>query len=278
MTTLLDHKTTLAYLAYLGYEPAPNSSIQDTTSALKTTPPRRRRRGEVGTVQRNVFLSYVIGAPGSGKTSLLRSLLNKPFTSTHTPSTGISVVNAVEMEGGAEKYLVCQEIDINSNSTKNKKSTIQAADVVVLVYDCSDANSFSYLSQLNALHNLDNIPCIYVATKSDLDLAQQRHEVQPDVYCRRLNLNVPIAVSVKANETASLFQYICAVASKPKQALPVGARKGRGVLHMVSLGVTIGGGLVGLLAILTRQWNWRPWSTHVWSAYRGVLGWWNKSY
>ncbi|RKO82802.1 EF hand associated-domain-containing protein, partial [Blyttiomyces helicus] len=59
MTTLLDYRTTLAYLAYLGYN-------GDTRTALKTTRPRKvdRKRGKV---QRNVFLCYVFGATGSGK-------------------------------------------------------------------------------------------------------------------------------------------------------------------------------------------------------------------
>ena len=59
MTTLLDFKTTLAYLAYLGYE-------GDTTTALKITKPRKSdlRRGKL---QRTVFLGYVFGATGSGK-------------------------------------------------------------------------------------------------------------------------------------------------------------------------------------------------------------------
>lgn len=46
-------------------------------------------------------------------------------------------------------------------------------------------------------YSLDHIPSVFVATKSDLDLAQQRHEVQPDVYARRLGLPVPMSVSVK---------------------------------------------------------------------------------
>lgn len=65
MTTLLDHKATLAYLAYLGFN-------GDTTTALKVTRPRKadRRRGKV---QRNVFLCYVFGATGSGKVGKLRN-------------------------------------------------------------------------------------------------------------------------------------------------------------------------------------------------------------
>lgn len=59
MTTLIDHKTTLKYLAYLGYE-------GDTRTALKVTRPKRVDRKK-GKIQRNVFLCYVLGAPGSGK-------------------------------------------------------------------------------------------------------------------------------------------------------------------------------------------------------------------
>src|SRR6266851_1476468 len=43
----------------------------------------------------------------------------------------------------------------------------------------------------------------------------QRHEVQPDVYCRRLNLQVPVAVSVKTSQIADVFHAICGVAMHP---------------------------------------------------------------
>ena len=43
----------------------------------------------------------------------------------------------------------------------------------------------------------------------------QRHEVQPDVYCRRLSLQVPVAVSVKTGQIADVFHAICSVAMHP---------------------------------------------------------------
>ena len=60
MTTLLNYKTTLAYFAYLGFPD------KDTTKGLKVT---RSKKIDVkkGKVQRDVFLSYVFGAAGSGK-------------------------------------------------------------------------------------------------------------------------------------------------------------------------------------------------------------------
>lgn len=61
LTTLIDYKTTLAYLAYLGYE----GGNSDQTSALKVT--RARRSEKRDKVSRSVFLCYVFGAVGSGK-------------------------------------------------------------------------------------------------------------------------------------------------------------------------------------------------------------------
>ncbi len=65
-----------------------------------------------------MFLCYVLGAAGSGKTSLLRSFVNKGFKGADGPdgrdaayeptSKVVSVVNSVEM-GGGEKYLVVSD-------------------------------------------------------------------------------------------------------------------------------------------------------------------------
>lgn len=104
MTTLLEHKTTLSYLAYLGYPGEPR------TDALLVTKPRRSERRK-GRVTRNVFLAYVCGAAGSGKTSILRAFVGKPYRHEYVPtSKPISVVNSVEILAG-EKYLVVRRSD-----------------------------------------------------------------------------------------------------------------------------------------------------------------------
>lgn len=273
MTTLLEPKVTLAYLAYLGYPhssswssfasshpPSPSAvassasrtsypfssstpssgagpssssagqsssssssgahdsasyQLLPTTSALQVTKPRRPSRRKGVPVERNVFLAYVLGAAGSGKTSLLRAFVGKGFeeedglaaaaavggaaraggrvsgggewaeargvargTAAATSSgrgKGKSVVNCVE-EGGGERYLVvsgprladsyCPESltrallrcacpsqlqefgsTYESEVLRNKKK-LELADVLVFVYDSSDTNSFSYVSNL----------------------------------------------------------------------------------------------------------------------------------
>jgi hypothetical protein len=119
-----------------------------------------------------------------------------------------------------------------AETLRNSKK-MELVDVILYIYDSSDTNSFSYISNLRVCfiliftstgrlltlqqqqYSLDHIPTLFVATKSDLDLAQQRHEVQPDVYCRRLFLQVPVAVSIKTAQTADVFATICRVALNP---------------------------------------------------------------
>lgn len=144
LTTLLDHKLTLAYLAYLGYD-------GDTTLALKVTKPRRVDRRRSKKVPRNVFLCYVFGGTGSGKSALLKGLVQKPFTEQYSGSANsrtYSVVNSVEI-GGAEKYLVMQEFGPkHDHEVLSNRKRVEAADVLVFVYDSSDVNSFAYVANL----------------------------------------------------------------------------------------------------------------------------------
>lgn len=227
MTTLLDPKLTLNYMAYLGFSSSPAADLP-CVAAVKITRPRKADR-RAKKVTRNVFLCYVLGATGSGKTSLLRSFVHKGFRggedgmSAYEPTTKVlSVVNSVEIEG-AEKYLVLQEFGskYESEMLRNTKRLDQA-DVLIFIHDSSDTNSFSYISNLRQQYSLDHIPSIFVATKSDCDLAQQRHEVQPDVYCRRLGLPAPLAVSALSGPLPNLWVAITRVALSPQSYTPRG--------------------------------------------------------
>ncbi|KAL9711007.1 ERMES complex Ca(2+)-binding regulatory GTPase gem1 [Leucoagaricus gongylophorus] len=252
LTTLLDHKTTLAYLAYLGY---PGESQ---TEALQVTRPRKIdiRKGKV---TRNVFLCYVCGAAGSGKTSLLREFAGKPFNAMYEPtSKPISVVNSVDIVG-SEKYLVLQEFGsrYEAETLRSSKKITDRPDVIVYVHDSSDTNSFSYISNLRQQYSLDHIPTLFVATKSDLDLALQRHEVQPDVYCRRLGLQVPVSVSVKDGQMADVFHTICRIAMNPSHsAIPGGADRAMTSAARLKMYLTLTailGGCTAALLVLFRN-------------------------
>lgn len=103
MTTYQDPKTTLAYLAYLGFE---SRAKGGTTAALKLTKPRKKRRRQ-GKVERNVVLCYVLGASGSGKSSILDAFLNRALNLTYHPTIKPrAAVNSVELQGGKQCYLI----------------------------------------------------------------------------------------------------------------------------------------------------------------------------
>ncbi|KAH8918630.1 mitochondrial Rho GTPase [Atractiella rhizophila] len=267
-TTLVDYTTTLAYLAYLGY-----SDTTDTTSAL-TVISKRRRGTEKKKLKRNVFLAYVLGAAGCGKTGILRSFVNKETpgirTGRYEPTKGQgeTVVNSVEV-GGREKYLVLQEFGSHYESEVLRSIKKLKADVLVFVYDSSDTNSFSYISNLRQQYRLDDFPSLFVATKSDLDLAQQRHEVQPSQYTAALALQPPVSISVKTEQMADLYNVIINVASNPNANIPGGPNQS------IKIGsyfwsTAIIGGLSAATFLIYRQFVGR---TGVWH----FSNWWGKS-
>ncbi|WVQ94781.1 mitochondrial Rho GTPase 1 [Kwoniella sp. CBS 9459] len=272
MTTLLDHRTTLNYLAYLGYSSSPATDLP-TPSALHVTRPRKQDRRQ-RKVTRSAFLCYVLGATGSGKTSLLRSFVNKGFKGGedgmggYEPTTKVlSVVNSVEIEG-AEKYLVLQEFGskYESETLRNSKK-LDMADVIIYVHDSSDTNSFSYISNLRQQYSLDHIPAIFVATKSDLDLAQQRHEVQPDVYCRRLGLPAPMAVSARMGPMTNLWVAITRVALNPTTSLARGPSSALSPAQRVRMIASVTLTATTITAIVG------VWMRYQGYTFRGIWGW-----
>lgn len=59
--------------------------------------------------------------------------------------------------------------------------------MIVYVHDSSDTNSFSYISNLRQQYKgVHQVPCLFVATKSDLDLAQQVRHPSPFIPRRAL--------------------------------------------------------------------------------------------
>ncbi|KAJ1731461.1 ERMES complex Ca(2+)-binding regulatory GTPase gem1 [Coemansia sp. Benny D160-2] len=227
MTTLLDHKQTLAYLAYFGFPGdnrdgvcvvGRNNGNGSGNNGGSSSAARKRKRGS--RMQRNVFLCYVVGAAGSGKTSLVRAFAKKPFLAEYTPTTRTTTtVNSVDVKG-SEKHLVMQEFGPYDTSVLQSRRQLECCDLLVMVYDSSDPSSFAYLANLRANYSLDSVPVIFVATKSDLDYVEQRGDQPPDIYCRDLKLNAPVYVSVKDAQTASVFQRMAAITRSPQSATP----------------------------------------------------------
>ncbi|KAI0238424.1 ERMES complex Ca(2+)-binding regulatory GTPase gem1 [Massospora cicadina] len=218
MSTLQDPQTTLAYLAYLGYE-------GDTRSGLRMVRPKhtitqRRRRGDK-VYPRSVFMCYVLGGSASGKTSILRAFVNKPFQAHHSATLRpFSVVNSVDIYG-AEKYLVLEELGANHEAlVLQNKHKLEQCDLLCLVYDASDPNSFLHLMHLRAQYELDHLPYVIVATKCDVDQVRQRTADQPEAYCKKLGIAQPVKVSAKSGDLERLFGLFASVAMNPTGSIP----------------------------------------------------------
>ncbi|KAK0707559.1 EF hand associated-domain-containing protein [Lasiosphaeris hirsuta] len=219
MTTFLEPKITLEYLAYLGFE-APNSRNL-TTAALKITKPRKRRR-RPGRVERNVVLCYLLGSSGAGKSSLLDSFLNRPFDSLYHPTIKPRrAVNSVELHGGKQCYLILEELGELEPAILENQVKLDACDLICYAYDSSEPDSFSHIVELRKKYaQLDELPAIYTALKADRDKTTQRSELQPDAYTSAINMNAPLHVSVTWNSISELFVALAEAATNPSTAFP----------------------------------------------------------
>lgn len=206
MTTFEEPKTTLEYLAYLGFE---SQDRGKTTDALRITK-ARKRRNRPGRVERSVFLCYVLGGSGCGKTCLLSSFLNRPFTSTYHPTIKPrSAVNSVELQGGKQCYLILQELGELEPAILENPARLDACDLLCYTYDSSDPDSFAHIVELRKKHpHLDGLPAVYIALKADKDKATQRSELQPDEYTAALSMPAPMHVSVTWGSVADCFVHV----------------------------------------------------------------------
>lgn len=224
MTTFTSPKTTLEYLAYLGFE-SPDRSNTTTTAALKLTKPRKRRR-KPGRIGRNVILAHVLGAPQSGKSTLLDAFLARPFNNLYLPTIQPRVaVNTVELPGGRQCYLILKELGESEAAVlDNKNKLLDQCDVVVYTYDSSDPDSFAYIPNIRKSYpHLEDLPSLYVALKADLDRNTQRSEHQPEEYVgqiQRMPQGPPISTSVTWPSIQELFVSIAESALEPVTAFP----------------------------------------------------------
>lgn len=224
MTTFMSPKTTLEYLAYLGFESTDRSN-PSTTAALKVTKPRKRKR-KTGRVPRNVIYAQILGAAHSGKSSLLDTFLNRPLNETYHPTIHPRVVvNTVELPGGKQCYLILKELGESESAVlENKSKLLHQCDLLVYTYDSSDPDSFNYVPELRKQHpHLEDLPSLYVALKADLDRNTQRTEVQPDVYVaerQRMPQGPPIHTSVTWPSIQELFVAIAEAGLEPSTAYP----------------------------------------------------------
>ncbi|KAI4127932.1 MAG: hypothetical protein LQ338_002956 [Usnochroma carphineum] len=238
MTTFLSPKTTLAYLAYFGFDSSlpSTSSPHPTTSALTITKPRKRPprttagRRRLPPISRTVLQAFILGAPHSGKSTLLHTFLSRPPTNTSstaysptlTPSTA---VNTVELPGGKQVTLLLSELASHESAILSNPSALSKCDILLYLYDSSDPHSFAHIPRLReqyGKHLDDACPAMFVATKADRDRVMQDWEVQPEEYCAGLGVGKPSHVSVEWGSVQELFVRVAEVGLDPGSAFVKG--------------------------------------------------------
>ncbi|MCJ1452313.1 ERMES complex Ca(2+)-binding regulatory GTPase gem1 [Mycoblastus sanguinarius] len=253
MTTFFSPKTTLAYLAYLGYDPPDHN----TTSALHLTKPRKRtRRGKrYAKTERNVLLAYILGPAGSGKSSLLDAFLSRPFSPTYHPTIKPrTAVNSVELPGGKQCTLILEELGELEPAILENTAKLSAADVIVYTYDSSDPDSFAYIPSLRTQHaHLDEMPSLYIALKADMDRSTQTGDVQPEEYTSVLGMAKPLHVSVTWGSISEFFVQVAEAALWPGGAMPEG-KEGEDEGEWVRWWV-VGGAVVAVGAAAAAIWR-----------------------
>ncbi|KAL8860555.1 MAG: hypothetical protein Q9178_002907 [Gyalolechia marmorata] len=232
MTTFTSHRTTLAYLAYLGFDSSPStpSSTTSTLKALTITRPRKRpprpSRRRAPPVSRTVLQAFILGAPHSGKSSILSTFLSRPSPPSPTYSPSLqprTAVNSVELPGGKQVTLILTELGDHEPSILDNAAKLAQCDILLYTYDSSDANSFQYLVALREKYPLlDDLPLLFVATKADADRVRQDCEVQPEEYAAGLGVRKPVHVSVAWGSISELFVQVAEVGLNPGSAYPKG--------------------------------------------------------
>ena len=215
-TTFFHPRTTLAYLAHLGYDP-PDHNV---TSALKITKPRKRptnKKSRPPKTERQVLLAYVLGPPNSGKSAFLDAFLLRPvFTTYHPTLKPRLAVNSVELPGGKQCTLILEELGELEPAILENPTRLQAADLLVYVYDSSDPESFAYLPALHAAHpSLANMPGLCIALKADMDRCMQRGETQPEEWTGPLGMVKPLHASVQWPSIGEVLVNVAETALSP---------------------------------------------------------------
>lgn len=254
LTTFLDHRTTLEYLAFLGFDE--ESSVK----ALRVTKPRKIRqkqgkqyRGAVN--DRNVFNCFVLGAPKSGKTSLLELFISGSYSEVYLPTIKPRIcVKDIELRGGKQCYLILEELGELEPAILENKQRLDLCDVICYTYDSSDPSLFQYLVELRQKYSkmLDDVPSIFVALKADLDKQEQRADVQPENYTRDLFLSSPLHISnAWTTSLHELFIQLVDAAKTPSAATP-GLETQTDSADLENLKhFLVTGGAVGVMAIFS---------------------------
>ncbi|XP_003388429.2 PREDICTED: mitochondrial Rho GTPase 1-A-like [Amphimedon queenslandica] len=247
LQTNLDYTCTTSFLAHVGYSVIEKGGL---ASAVREVQPRGH--------EKSVFRCRVMGGRGCGKTTFCRSLISKMKDVTKDGDEDEVICIKSVTSANRRIYLVLHESSYDplehfDDNTLVVGSLLEGYDVVCLLFDSSERASFQSAVQLfNAIDSTisEVIPCVFIATKTDLPTVEQVGELQPNEFCHDVDLPPPLSVCLPLPDSyTQAYARLAAVSLDPSQNLPSSFRIPRW-LKMASLGVLVTAGLGSLLVFL----------------------------
>ncbi|GBF89351.1 hypothetical protein Rsub_02229 [Raphidocelis subcapitata] len=240
---LQDPAVALEQMMYLGL----GGRCGEGAGELFEQKPRRRRGDRRGDLSARTILSgLVFGAPGSGKSSLIRALAVKPGRDAAgglLSAAGNVAVGGGGGGGGGQggggggggggqgggweghevKTLVLTEV-AGTAAPDDPLTDLSRADVALVVYDSSDAASFAAARALAVGVSTaagEGLPVVLVAAKDDLGSSPELQQRVAEA-CADLVLAPPLAVSVVLGALGStnVFRYAAEAALRPEGFIP----------------------------------------------------------
>ncbi|WCJ21523.1 Mitochondrial Rho GTPase 1 [Euphorbia peplus] len=219
LMTVLDPKESLANLIYAGYG---GTSVSAFRVSRRRTVDRKKHQTD-----RNVFHCLVFGPKNAGKSALLNSFIERPFSAIHDPATcQCYAANVVDQLGGGKTTLILREVaEDGVKKFLSSKESLAAYDVAVFVYDCSDVYSWKRSCELlgeiarQGEATGYGLPCLLIAAKDDLDsYPMALHE--SIVVCQEFGIEPPTPVSAKLGDMRNVFSRIVSAAGHPHLNIP----------------------------------------------------------
>lgn len=211
LVAYLEVPTVMEYLAYLGYSVLKNKKSQ--IDALEVVSINESKRF---LSLKSTYACKVIGSRGAGKTAFLQGLLGVNIQSVAKKNMlSKFAVHALSFKP-MTKYLYLHEVTASELLSAGDNAAIEC-DVICLIYDTNDPESFQTCISVYKKHIKSNVPFLIVASKSDMQSVQQHCVVQPEEFCKKNKLHPPMSFSCQdINEV--IYETLLSFAVNPSSA------------------------------------------------------------
>lgn len=201
--TYIDYTWALKHFAQLGFI---NSDLDDQLPALKINRSKSIDYQKKKTA-RKVFLVYVVGSPGVGKSSFLQSFIKKRYDGS-TVYSEYTINEVTVPTQNRTVHLILKEIPFHEAKEQLMESR---HDATIYLYDVSDPKSFGPIAELHNEVNLEKIPSIFIGTKKDRTSVRQECTIQPNEFAvihSLYPLQYYTSLSDKESKLRSVFNKI----------------------------------------------------------------------